>query len=386
MAKITITNQSGPVAVVDIEGIIGVPEPWQFDEPGQRVATYETFRRTVEALAEVRSPEVVVNIRSTGGNVNDALLIYDALAGLQGRITTRCFGYVASAATIIAQAASPGCREISANALYLVHKSVCAAEGNTEQMHSTLGMLEQTDARIASIYAVRSGRPVENFEALMRENSGNGRWLSPEEALAAGLADKKISDNGAGATVKDARTTNFKPINMTKKPIKTNGESLRVRAANLLARAARMLGAVPANFVYVDADDNELFSTASEVDDLAEGMEVVFPDETVTGGEFNLADGRRVVIEENVVTSIEGAEADEQAAENAALREQLAEAMNIIREQQAQIVSNYRPKNRVSHLAAPRSKTASEGVPVSKSEIAEAREQARSRRSASSKN
>lgn len=205
MTTIKITNQSGPVAVVDIEGIIGVPEPWQFDEPGKRVATYETFRQTVESLADVRSPEVVVNIRSTGGNVNDALLIYDALAALTGRVTTRCFGYVASAATIIAQAASPGCREISANALYLVHKSVCTAEGNTEQMHSTLGMLEQTDARIASVYALRSGKPIENFEELMRENSGNGRWLSPEETLAAGLADRVIASGtvvaGAAAQV-----------------------------------------------------------------------------------------------------------------------------------------------------------------------------------------
>jgi ATP-dependent protease ClpP protease subunit len=193
MTKITITNQSGPVAVVDIEGIIGVPEPWQFDEPGQRVATYETFRRTVESLGEVRSPEVVVNIRSTGGNVNDALLIYDALTALHGRITTRCFGYVASAATIIAQAASPGCREISSNSLYLVHKSVSATEGNTQQMHSTLGMLEQTDARIAAVYALRSGKPAEEFETLMSENSGNGRWLSPDEVLAAGLADRVIA-------------------------------------------------------------------------------------------------------------------------------------------------------------------------------------------------
>ncbi len=188
--KITITNQSGPVAVVEIEGIIGVPEQWQFDEPGERVTTYETFRQTVETLTRLDSPQVVVNIRSTGGNVNDALLIYDALSTLRGRVTTRCFGYVASAATIIAQAASPGCREISSNSLYLIHKSVCAAEGNTGEIQKTLGMLEQTDSRIAEIYAHRSGRPVGEFEELMRENSGNGRWLSPEEVLAAGLADR----------------------------------------------------------------------------------------------------------------------------------------------------------------------------------------------------
>ena len=38
-------------------------------------------------------------------------------------VVTRCYGYVASAATVIAQAASPGCREISSNAFYLIHCS-----------------------------------------------------------------------------------------------------------------------------------------------------------------------------------------------------------------------------------------------------------------------
>ncbi len=191
--KITITNQKGPVATIDIEGVIGVAEQWQFEEPGERVATYETFRATVESLKGLRSPEVVVNIRSTGGNVNDALLIYDALTELGARITTRCYGYVASAATVIAQAASPGCREISSNALYLVHRSVCAAEGNSDELSRTLGLLEQTDRRIASVYAARSGKPVEQFAELMCENNGNGRWLSPGEVLSYSLADRIIA-------------------------------------------------------------------------------------------------------------------------------------------------------------------------------------------------
>lgn len=191
--KITITNQKGPVATIDIEGVIGVPEQWQFEEPGERVATYETFRATVESLKGLRSPEVVVNIRSTGGNVNDALLIYDALKELEARITTRCYGYVASAATVIAQAASPGCREISSNSLYLIHRSVCAAEGNSDEISRTVGLLEQTDKRIASVYAARSGKPVEQFAELMCENNGNGRWLSPGEVLSYALADRIVA-------------------------------------------------------------------------------------------------------------------------------------------------------------------------------------------------
>ena len=108
-SEIQINNTAG-VCQIDIEGTIGVPEEWQFEEPDARVATYERFRDTLRRIAEIEAPEVVVNIRSTGGDVNDALLIHDALRQLPARVTTRCYGYTASAATIIAQAASEGCR------------------------------------------------------------------------------------------------------------------------------------------------------------------------------------------------------------------------------------------------------------------------------------
>ena len=177
---------------IEIEGTIGVPEEWQFDHPDQRVATYERFREAVARIAEVEAPAVIVTIRSTGGDVNDALLIHDALRQIGGRITTRCYGYTASAATIIAQAASEGCRELSANALYLIHQATCATEGNAAQLAEQMALLSSTDDRLASLYATRSGREIESFRALMAENNGNGRWLSPEEAIAAGLADRLI--------------------------------------------------------------------------------------------------------------------------------------------------------------------------------------------------
>lgn len=188
-SEIQINDKAGNCRI-EIEGTIGVPEEWQFDDPADRVATYERFRDAVRRIAEIEAPEVVVEIRSTGGDVNDALLIHDALRSLGARITTRCYGYTASAATIIAQAASEGRREISANALYLIHDSVCAAEGNASELEGKIALLRQTDARIAAVYAARSGRPAAEFEALMAENNGSGRWLSPAEAVEAGLADR----------------------------------------------------------------------------------------------------------------------------------------------------------------------------------------------------
>lgn len=141
-SDIQITNRND-TCFVDIEGVIGVPEEWQFDQPSSRVATYEKFRDSLDRLREIDAPEIVVNIRSTGGDVNDALLIYEALSSLDGHIVTRCYGYTASAATVIAQAASEGCREISAHALYLIHNSICTAEGNAEELATRIDLLRK---------------------------------------------------------------------------------------------------------------------------------------------------------------------------------------------------------------------------------------------------
>ena len=189
--KIKITNEA-ELCVIDIEGVIGVPEESQFAEPSQQVATYERFREVVESIADIKAKEVVVNIRSAGGDVNDALLIYEALVALDTRITTRCYGYTASAATIIAQAASEGCRQISASSLYLIHQSSCAVEGNMSELKEQMELLEKTDDRLASLYAQRSGREKSDFVVLMSENGGRGRWLSPEEVVEAALADEII--------------------------------------------------------------------------------------------------------------------------------------------------------------------------------------------------
>ncbi len=192
--NISIRNLSPERAAIDIEGTIGVDENMQFSNPGPRVATYEKLSDTLLRISEIDAPEVVVNIRSTGGDVNDALLIYEALKSLPGRVVTCCYGYTASAATVIAQAASPGCRRIASGALYLIHNSVCATEGNAAELAASTDLLRKTDERLAALYAERSGAGVEGFVALMAENNGAGRWLSPAEAVEAGLADEVIDD------------------------------------------------------------------------------------------------------------------------------------------------------------------------------------------------
>lgn len=202
---IFIKNVSEELTEIDIDGTIGIPEEMQFESDDKRIATFEKFKEAIEKIKKIDSGEVVINIRSTGGNVNDAILIYESLRELECPITTRCYGYVASAATIIAQAADPGKREISENSLYLIHKCVSSSEGNSLDISETIDLLEKTDNRIAAIYTAHSGRSWESFRELMACNNGNGKWLTPEEALEEGLADKIIPNQKKMAEKKSNR-------------------------------------------------------------------------------------------------------------------------------------------------------------------------------------
>ena len=201
-------KNSADSTIIDIEGTIGLSEEWQFENAENRVATYERFRESVAHIADISNANIRVNIRSTGGDVNDALLIYEALRATGAHVTTCCYGYTASAATIVAQAASEGCRYVAPSSLYLIHNSLCSTEGNAEELQAEVDMLRQTDARIAEIYASRSGREVEHIKDLMAVNGGRGRWLSPEEAIAEGLVDAidpDIASRSEGSIVERAK-------------------------------------------------------------------------------------------------------------------------------------------------------------------------------------
>ncbi|MBQ9137085.1 MAG: Clp protease ClpP [Alistipes sp.] len=189
MNQIINISATATVATIDIEGIIGSQS-----ESGA-ITTYQALSERLQQIEAIQAPMVVVNIRSVGGSVADALLIYEALRSLDAHITTRCYGYTASAATVIAQAASEGSREIASTALYLIHNSSCIAEGNAASLAQQAELLRKTDERIAAIYAANSGRSADHFAELMARNGGDGVWLSPEQAVEAGLVDTIITSD-----------------------------------------------------------------------------------------------------------------------------------------------------------------------------------------------
>ena len=191
MSQTININASTTVATIDIEGTIGSAVQ------GNSVTTYKELKEHLEQIEQLQTPIVMVNIRSVGGDVSDAMLIYEALLSLDAHITTRCYGYTASAATIIAQAANEGCREIADSALYLIHNSSLSTEGNAQQLIEQAELLKKTDERIAAIYAAHSDKDAAYYAQIMSQNGGQGVWLSPEQALEAGLVDTIVTADTA---------------------------------------------------------------------------------------------------------------------------------------------------------------------------------------------
>lgn len=176
-------NISGPILKISLNGEIGT---------GNNTAEYISKR--IEDMMCTHAC-IIVEIRSTGGLIAEAIKIYNVLDNAVKRgilVKTFCYGYVASAATVVAQAASPGERHISSESLYLIHKCIVIDEEMTaEECMSMFDTLKTIDDWLVKLYGKKSKYLGEDgARLLMEENGGRGKWLDCNEAMAFDLADE----------------------------------------------------------------------------------------------------------------------------------------------------------------------------------------------------
>lgn len=145
-------------------------------------------------LAEMREiqGDIELHLNSPGGDVFDGIAIFNQLKQAQKRGTVHVVvdGLAASAASFIAQAASPDHLEMAPHSQMMIHDGFAMAIGNAADMRELAGQLDKASDNIASIYASRTGKPAAYWRDMMR----NETWLSDSEAVAVGLADRIQGD------------------------------------------------------------------------------------------------------------------------------------------------------------------------------------------------
>jgi ATP-dependent Clp protease protease subunit len=153
-----------------------------YDEIGAFGIPAKAFLDELKALGPVA--ELTVRINSPGGSVFDGVAIYNALKRHDAAITVWVDGIAASIASMIAMAGDEVV--MPENAMLVLHDPSGLVVGTAADMRGMADALDRMKAGMVAAYRDKSGRDDTEIEALMQAET----WLSAQEAVALGLADR----------------------------------------------------------------------------------------------------------------------------------------------------------------------------------------------------
>ncbi len=179
MSWYSIRARGARAAEVFIYGDIG--ESWSDESVTAAKFVRELGALDVDALS--------VRINSYGGSVSDGLAMYNALKRHKAAVTVSIDGVAASIASLIAMAGDTV--EMAENALLMIHAPWGAAIGNATAMREFADMLDTWAQAMATSYAAKTGRPLDEMLALLTD--GADHWLDAEQARASGFVDAVVA-------------------------------------------------------------------------------------------------------------------------------------------------------------------------------------------------
>lgn len=145
-----------------------------------------------DQITGLQVDEIEVWINSPGGEVFDGVAIYNALRMHPARVVTRVDGLAASIASVIVQAGDE--RVMVSGSQMMVHNASGICFGDANEMLAFAEVLEHQNQVIAGIYAERAGADAAGFLASMAAET----WMTADEAVEAGLADRVHRPAGGG--------------------------------------------------------------------------------------------------------------------------------------------------------------------------------------------
>lgn len=194
----------------------GVTEIDLYGEVGMWGVTAAAFR---EALANVNTSDIVLNINSPGGDVFDGVAIYNDLVGHAARVEVRVTGLAASAASLIAMAGDE--IKISSNAFFMIHNAWSVAVGDKRAMAARAKFLEKVDGELAKTYASRTGADVGDIASLMDAET----WMTADESVDAGFADAITDEDDSEEAAAAFDLSDFKNVPRALKPSRRSAKA-----------------------------------------------------------------------------------------------------------------------------------------------------------------
>ncbi len=142
------------------------------------------FVKELTALGDVSQINIAIN--SPGGNVYDALTMFNFLRRTGAEIVVRIDGLAASAASLIAMAGDKII--MPKNSMMMIHNPWSYAVGNADDLREQADVLDKVSNMLFATYQARTGIDA----TLLSEMLAADTWLSADECLEMGFCDEVI--------------------------------------------------------------------------------------------------------------------------------------------------------------------------------------------------
>ncbi len=139
--------------------------------------------------AEDPDADISLYVNSPGGDAYAGFAIYDAMQFVKPDVQTFCVGMAMSAGALILAGGAAGKRYVLPNSKVMIHQGSGGFRGSPSDIQIAAKEILSLTRRYAEILAEHTGRDIEQVvQDIDRDN-----FLSPEEAVAYGLADVVLS-------------------------------------------------------------------------------------------------------------------------------------------------------------------------------------------------
>lgn len=255
------------------------------------VITPDTLAQVKAKLEEYKAmPAITLHIQSPGGSVYAGYNIYHALKLSGKKIKTIIEGEAQSMATFIALAGDE--IQICNPSVFMIHNPHSGVEGTADQFEQGASELRNIETDMVAAYAAKTNLPEDKIREMMKKTT----TLTAQQAKDMGFADKVLGSYlqavALGQTIKKPmkkdQTILTKIIKMAADAISGGAPT----AVDLQTKDGKML--------HIDSEDGEFVGKPATIDGAP------------ATGSYMLQDGRSIMCENGVVTSIQEAAAQQQ--------------------------------------------------------------------------
>jgi len=141
-------------------------------------------RQIADAIENKTSVPLTIKINSVGGDVFEGFALYNAIKMHEGPTTAIVEGLAASAASLFAMAADVVVMRPAS--MMMVHNPHTVAAGESKDLRQSADVLDKVRDIMVQRYKTKTGQPEDSLIEMLDAET----WLTPEEAVELGFADK----------------------------------------------------------------------------------------------------------------------------------------------------------------------------------------------------